>query len=398
MRQWDGDNRVPRAARSLPQRSCAMVLLLACVMSTGCASFRNLAFRKGDGVIGAGTPCKLSKAPTVAEIVDHLNTNTDKIQGWRASSVRIRAQSVPFPLNGSMVVERDRRLRLEVTSVAGKEVDLGSNDEQIWLWMRPRGQQPPAIYHTAHADMEVARQQMPMPFEPEWLMEALCIAPLSPENVEMEGDAGVASIKLVSHHDLPGGQRIKKVITVHPCHGYVMEHNCYNEQGQPIVRVLLQDYRLDAESGAVMPHHIKLDWPQAEMSLAMDMGHIEVNPPVIPAAVWALPQIPGTPMVNLGDPRLTGLQYASRSNTAPAQGQSAKPPVVASSQEELNPAFLPSLSDKNAVAKNNARSSLPPEDLDVDPARIRWEEPEFLPPEIEDVGRASIPSMAVDPF
>ena len=397
MRQRDGDDRVPRAACSLPQRCCAVVLLV-CVTSTGCASFRNIAFRKGNGAIGAGTPCSLSKTPTVAEIVDHLNTNTDKIQGWRASSVRIRAQSVPIPLNGSMVVERDHRLRLEVTSVAGKEVDLGSNDEQIWLWMRPRGQQPPAIYHAAHADMDVARQQMPMPFEPAWLMEALCIAPISADNVEMEGEPGVASIKLVSHHDLPGGQRIKKVITVHACHGYVMEHTCYNAQEQAIVRVLLQDYRLDTESGAVMPHHIKLDWPQAEMSLAMDMGHIEVNPTQISPMVWALPQIPGTPMVNLGDPRLTGLQYASRARTAPAEEQSAKPPVVASSQEELNPAFLPSLSSKNTVAQGSARSSIPPEDLDVDPSRIRWEEPEFLPPEIDDVGRASVPSMAVEPF
>jgi len=235
--------------------------------------------------------------PTVEQVVEHVNANVDKVQGYRAGSVRIRANNLPG-LSGHLVVARDHRLRLEVTSLAGKEVDLGSNDEVFWLWARRN--EPAGVYYAAHADMGVARQKLPMPFEPEWLMEALGVMPLSAEDVRLEGASGKGSIKLVSHHQLSDGQQIQKVIAVDPCRGTVMEHSIYDAHGQLMVRALLQDYRLDTTTGAMLARHIKLDWPQAKMSLAMDLGNVEVNPPAMPAKVWEMPVVPGCPLVDLG--------------------------------------------------------------------------------------------------
>lgn len=396
-----------RSVRTLSGTVC-LLLALQCV-TTGCAGMRSFAFRQEPGPFGPKTPCCLSKTPSAAEVVAHLNENVDRIDGWRASSVRIRAQSVPIPLSGNLVVERDQRMRLEVTSVAGKEVDLGSNDELFWLWMRPRGQQPPAVYFASHDDMDVARQNLPLPFEPTWLMEALGVAPLSAENVQIDGEPGIAAIKLVSHHDMPDGQRVKKVVTVHACHGYVMEHSIYDERGQPVVRALMQDYRRDVGSGAVLPRHIKLDWPQAEMSLAMDLGHVEINPPVIPAAVWTMPQVPGSALVDLGDPRLNGgKQYASRPrrdappttrNGATAQsGGTSSPAMLATSAPDVDPFLAP----VRPPVSTASRAADFPED-DFSPPQIRWQEmegAEFGPPLGEEpAGRAAVDLLpAIEPF
>lgn len=335
----------------------APVLLLLLATAPGCAGLNGLAFRKDQGPFGPRTPCALSKNPTAEEVVQHVNRNVDKIQGWRASSVKIRAQSVPIPLNGMLYVERDRRVRLEVSALT-KELDLGSNDDLFWLWMKPRGPQPPAIFYAKHENMDVARQHLPIPFDPSWLMEALGVTPLSSENVQLEGEPGVAAIRLVSTHVMPDGVNVKKVVVVNACHGFVMEHSTYDPEGRPLVRALLQDYRRDQASGAVLPHYVKLDWPQAEMSLAMDLGHVEVNPTAIPAGVWKMPQIPDTPLVNLGDPRLGGSQYAARQSpvSAPVSPPSYAPPrrpktnVIATTSEDLDPAFLPPMATDSQEA------------------------------------------------
>lgn len=404
----------PHSLRPLPesrwaQHGCRWGLVVLVVALSGCHGLRAVSLRRNPGPFGANTPCVLNEHSTAEEVVAHVNRNVEKIDSWRASGVKIRAymNSIPIPLSGTIVAARDRHLRLEVTSALGKEVDLGSNDEHFWLWTKPRGDQPPAVYFANHSQMDVARRNLPLPFEPEWLLEALAVEPLSAENVTIEKQAGNAHIRLVSQHQLPDGQTIRKVVTVHPCHGYVMEHNIYDGRKQPIVRVVLQDYRLDASSGAVLPRHVKLDWPQAEMSLAMDLGHVEVNPPMIPPAVWAMVQVPGTPVVDLGDPRLGGPQYASQPGPAAprdarvARGPSANQPTVyASTQDFGHPAY-----SSPAGQVMSGAPPFPPDDAAFQPPQIQWQSDPaadvFVPPTVEDEapGRATVDLLpTVEPF
>jgi hypothetical protein len=261
---------------------------LAVLSACGCAGLRPAWPRPK-------VACVLPPNPSVEQVVAHVNANVDKVHGYRASSLKIRANNLP--LGGHLVVEQGKRLRLEVSSLAGKEVDLGSNDDVFWIWVK-RNEQP-GVYYAAHADMDLARQAMPIPFEPEWLMEALGVVPLSTENVELETVPN-GPLRLVSNHQLPSGQTIQKVIVVDPCRGEVKEHSTFDAQGRVLVRARLQDYRLDPGSGAMLARHIKLEWPQAEMSLAMDLGQVEVNPSSTPAAVWEMPQPPGCRLVDLG--------------------------------------------------------------------------------------------------
>lgn len=348
---------------------CGLMLcsfVLVGVVASGCAGLRG---QRDTNPFGGNTACVMPKNPTVTDVVDHVNQNVAKVQSWKANSVTIRAQSVPIRLNGIMFVEGDRRLRLEVSSPITKEMDLGSNDEQFWLWMKPRGEMPHAVYYASHNDMAVARQQLPIPFEPEWLMEALGVAPLSAEQTTLETQPGVATLRLVSHHPLPDGGQIKKVIVVHGCHGYVMEHSMYDMQDQPIVRVMLQDYQRDKATGASLPHHVRLHWPQAEMSLAMDLGHIDVNPPMVPPTVWEMPHVPGSAMVNLGDPRFgNGKQYVAHPTaptSPPGVSRTSKPTQVASGSAEWDEDFL----------MPRRAASDPPTTTPA--AQIEWHEPAF---------------------
>jgi len=286
-----------------PTRCNAWAPLCICLLvaASGCATLPWPRWPGRDD-FPPGTACRLPKNPTTAQVIDHVNSNVAKIHGWRSHDIEIRTPHVPVTLHGSMIVERDHRLRLEVTSPMGKEIDFGSNDDLLWLWSKRNhgpGHEPPPILFVSHAELDLARQNMPLPFEPPWLMEALGVRPLSSEGVQMEGEPGVATIKLVSQHQLADGRAIRKTVKVDACHGRVLEHSVTDARGDTLVRTVLGDHRIDQRTGAVLPRYVKLDWPQTQTSLTMEFGAMEVNPSSVPPAVWQMPNMPNTPQIDL---------------------------------------------------------------------------------------------------
>lgn len=357
----------------------------------GCAGLRSMGLQSNPN---ANAKCVLGQNPTLEEVVAVVNANVDKIHSWKADHVKISANNggISMPVSGHLYVEREHRLRLEVTSIAGKEVDFGSNDEIFWIWSK-RGNGPnPPVYFASHQDLDLAQKQFPIPFEPKWLMEALSIAPLTTEQVRMETAPGVAEIQLISDHVLPSGQPVRKIVKVDACRGRVVEHSTYDANMRPLVRVRMSDHRLDKNTGALLPRYVKLDWPQQEMSMEMNLGLIEVNPSSIPAVVWQ-PEIKGARMENLGGPpgrrprpTMTAEHPEARSRTALVTPDQITPasqtdPVFADETSEFE---LPQM---NRPAANGVQLEEPefatPYDADAPTGRAKlndWPEPsEFSP-------------------
>ncbi len=252
--------------------------------------------RGEDTAFGRKVPCRLPPDATVEDYVEHVNQNVDRLQGWRASGAKLRANNMP-QLDALIAVEKDNRLRIIVSSFTGNEVDLGSNDEVFWFWAKR--QQPAAVMYAKHEQLDQIRESLRIPFEPSLLMEAFGVAPLSPQGMELEQLPDKKSARLVSFITLPNGRQLRKSITIDTCHGRVLEHSVYDSSDQLIAQASFFDHRIDAETGIVMPHHVRLKWPQANMTLAMDLGKIEVNPTGLPARTWELPHMPEYPLVNL---------------------------------------------------------------------------------------------------
>lgn len=343
---------------------------LSLVCPTGCAGLRGLGLRRDPW---ANTKCVLGDNPTLEDVVALVNANVEKVQSWKSDNVKIAANSggINLPVNGHLYVEREHRLRLEVTSIAGKEVDFGSNDDIFWIWSkRGNGNNPPAIFYAAHTDLDIAQQQFPIPFEPGWLMEALSVAPLSTEGVRMEGAPGIAEIRLVSEHTLPSGQPVKKVVVVDACHGRVMEHSTYDANNRPLIRVRMGDHRIDKVTGALLPRYVKLDWPQQEMSMEMTILQLEVNPPAIPSVVWQMPQMDKTAVVNLGGP--PGRRARPSIANAPRKDTLSRTALV-------TPESIPADADVEQETGDAPEFELP--QMDRQPLNsVELEEPEFAEP------------------
>lgn len=290
----------PFSSRGLCQPGSAvrsLILGLAFISTvSGCVGFRGFGLRYGgDPLAGASRP-RWADDPQVEEVVDHLNRNVEKLQAWRADSIKIRANNMP--LSGTLAVERGRHLRLVVNSIAGNEVDLGSNDDLFWIWAKRMP--PPEYIYCRHEQADQVRQAMGIPFEPDWLMQALGVAPISTDNTKLEIEPRLKQARLVQHVTSAHGRPLRKVVLVDLRRGVILEHSIYDFNGRMIATARLDDHQLDRATGVVLPRRVKLDWPQNEMSLVMNLGHVEVNPRSIPSQIWDMPPMQGYQMVDLG--------------------------------------------------------------------------------------------------
>ena len=302
-------------AYSVMLRSLIVALIVVCTLP-GCAGMRGFGNRSAvDPMAGAPKP-RWAEDPQVEEVVDHLNRNVEKLHAWQANKVKIRAKvdNIHVPLNGMLAVERGRHLRLVVDSLVGNEVDIGSNDERFWVWAKRMP--APQYVSCRHEQLDDVRQSMGIPFEPEWLMQALGVSPLTVEGTKLEIEPTARQARLVQQITSAHGKPLRKVVLVDLHRGVIVEHSIYDYNGQRIAVARLEDHQLDKASGAVLPRRVKLDCPQSDLSLVMQLGPIEVNPRGIPSQIWDMPKMPGYQMVDLGAAVRPGTRLAAGAGPA----------------------------------------------------------------------------------
>lgn len=290
-------------------RQIAVVLtaLLILGLLPGCAWSR-FSMRPDPTAFNPRMPCKLPENPTVEDVTFVVNQNVDRLESWRASKVKLRANHMPMALEADLAVQRDRHLRMVVRHAlgGGDQLDLGCNQEIFWFWARQA--KPAGVMYASHDEIDIVRDNLQIPFEPDWLLEALGVTPINPAGLTLEPIAGTRAARLVSHHQLPNGRSIRKTITVDTCHGRVLEQSLWDSSGRVrLAHAEFSNHRIDPESGVVMPHHIQLEWQQADLALSLDLGDVEVNPASMPERMWEMPHPQGYPEIDLRE-------FASRGN------------------------------------------------------------------------------------
>lgn len=253
---------------------------------------------------------KIPAESSKEEIVDYVNQHITPIQSWRASSATLKVTGVPIPLSAMMAVEQPNHFRLTVAGVLSgqNELDLGSNQEKLWFWARQM--EPKAVITCRHEEIEAVQDQLPVPFQPEWLMQVMCVAPISCENADLVRDPEDSySVKLVSHHTNASGSTVRKISTIDLRKGEVRRHQLYDSNHQLLVSAELSDYREFPKTKARLPHDISLRWVQQDMKMHITLNGVEINPPHMPEEIWTIPVIADCPVHELHRDQL--LQPAS---------------------------------------------------------------------------------------
>ncbi len=129
---------------------------------------------------------KSGALPPVApeQLVAYLNDRADRLQSITNADVRVTARdrSIPMPpLRGTLVASQPRNFRMVGDAAMAAKVDLGSNDEQFWVYAKVPTQDPMFVF-ASHTDFKDGKAKIPggIPFEPEWVMQAFGMAHFPP--------------------------------------------------------------------------------------------------------------------------------------------------------------------------------------------------------------------------
>ena len=254
-------------------------------------------------------PRVLPPGPTLEQVIQTVNNNSLRIQSFSAPRATMSGQGFPT-LRAFVAFERPLRLRLRAeTSLTGPEIDLGSNDELFWFWVRRNV--PPALFYCRHEQFPQCAARLALPIEPQWLVEALGIVEFDPRlphqgPFTLPGDR----LEIRTLRETPQGTRVK-VTVVDALRGCVLAQQIRDPQGRLLASAQSWQHRRDPLTGLILPGVVAVESVPAQLAMRLDLGTVEVNRPLPGASLWAVPQMEGSSVVDLCDPRF-GQQAAGQ--------------------------------------------------------------------------------------
>ncbi len=276
------------------------IIVASLIPSTSNAQLFRL-FKKADTI-----PVVFSRTPTQAELLQHLLANNSKFKQL-SSSIRISLDGTP-KLRGTMQLELPRRLRIKagVMGVSQFGVDVGSNDQDFWVWTKVNlPNQKPAIFHASHEGFRNANSKVrqAIPLEPVWLLEGLGLIQFEvTDRHQLDRELTPEGfLRLVSTRQTPNGPNYR-VTLVHPRQGIVRQQALYNSQLQRIAYTDSNDYKSFPNLGISLPEKIEMHlFSNGQQSkMVIEVGDYQFDSLYgDPMQMWALPQPDGVPAIDL---------------------------------------------------------------------------------------------------
>lgn len=248
-------------------------------------------------------PRVLPQTPTLDNVMAVVNENSARVHSLRTTNSVIYIPGAP-KLQANLALDRPRRFRLRADSTvfgSRPEVDLGSNDELIWLWIRA-APPPAAMYYVRHEQYHSSPAQRLFPVEPEWLIDAIGLPTLDPALPHKLTEAGNGRLRVETIVQTPVGPS-QRVTIVDDAQGYVLEQQVYDATGRLIAIATASKHERDPLYGAVLPRKIHIQWPATSFEFTIEMRSIALNESLRDLAdLWALPEYPEYPPVDIASP------------------------------------------------------------------------------------------------
>jgi len=244
-------------------------------------------------------PQALPPSPSLEQVTQVVNNNSLQIHSFSTDEATLSVPGAPS-LRTSIAFERPRRLRLRSgTGITGVELDVGSNDELFWIWIK---RQPP-LYYCRHDQFATSPARRMVPIEPDWLIEALGITGFDPALRHEGPNFGPGGrLEIRTFRETLDGPTTK-ITAVDTVTGAVVQQRLYDHQGALVAQATAEQHRLDPLTGLIMPRILAIECPRAQFSIRVDLGRVRINPPPgVSPELWTMPSFQGWPTVDLGNP------------------------------------------------------------------------------------------------
>lgn len=222
------------------------------------------------------------------QVVKEINLKCSKIKNISFESIDLKLWQGGhrFRLDGTLYYEKPNNFRMEIFSLLGKELDLGSNKQNFWYWSRR--DKTPGLHYASHSDLNKTR--LKTPFNPMFLKSTLGIEELPSDNfqlVENQNDYMILYPRISAT-----GEPINFTVFVNKerkqIDGYVVK----NFAGKSIAACEIQQY-----SGEI-PSKILYTWYEESSIMLMQLNRVKLNG-VILEKTWSMPNY--SPKYNMAE-------------------------------------------------------------------------------------------------
>ncbi len=314
---------------------------------------------------GPAAPQILMEGATRDQIVAAVNQNSSRIQSLSVTGATITmSDTLGLPLlSGNIAAQRPGRFRLTAgTAVSGQEIDLGSNDELFWMWVRRN--QPPAVYFCRHDQFAGSNIRQMMPVEPSWLLAALGIVDLDPASVfdgPLPSPRGAGTVELRSWLPSASGT-LQRVTVIDARRAWVLEQDIYDQAGTTLLAsARAETHRYYPVEQISLPERVSIQVPSANLRMTINLGAVQINQ-LTPdrQQLWTLPTYDGYPQYDLGG-AVPGTPLPGQTVTPPLSSAilpTAYEGAYPATPYPVSPAYAPGV-PPNATSSSQSVGPLP---------------------------------------
>ena len=296
-----------------------LALLIALGSFAGCSWLDKV---RPDSKVGSG----VLKVKQPDEFVTYLNRQSGYITTVRYDDVGLKATVpgspwIPALRSGMMVAQKPKNFRMQSgLAFGGDQLDIGSNAQEFWMYVK---QPKPTYLFCTHADFPKVQDDLPVPFEPDWVLQALGMSTYSTSKkyeVEINEKARVYYLK--SEDTNAAGQKILKVTefagdATDGTQPQVRRHLIRTPTAtgwqttmvaeiHKVTSLDVVDTQTGLRTAVQVPTDVTLEWPLQKVKLVLSLGKPQLNTREEAELFSKPPTLGNANPVNLADYRSNG--------------------------------------------------------------------------------------------
>jgi hypothetical protein len=242
-----------------------------------------LAGCRADGTGSLSLHPRPALAPTsfdLDEFVADHNRNATRIKSLEARpSIGVAMEKRhQFHVDGRLALERPRNFKLELAHYGVTKADIGSNDDEFWYWVVNK--QEPYVYWCRYAEVESS--ELAVTFQPDWIIEALGLKPITPEEaatvqVRRGEEAGTSVLTFPTVRNQ--GEPYSREMIVSNKDRTIKKLRLFSEAQKPrvlIAEAMPGNYQAYSE-GSTLPQRLKLEWKREQLALDVSLKEVKLN-------------------------------------------------------------------------------------------------------------------------
>lgn len=219
-------------------------------------------------------------------LLEEINIRNNKINSLKFDVDMIIKIDKSFRLTGTVAYSKPEKFRMMMSTILGKELDIGSNNEHFWYWSKHG--EPSALHFVNRS--EINKAKLKSPFDPKFLLGALSITQIDYEGAKIDSYNG--NWRIIKEAN---GQNITTCITVDPIKKLIIGRSVYDKAGTLTAASEVKSWQIVNDHH--LPRTITMIWYEEKVNVNLTLKFPVVNR-IVNDSMWVMPNI--NPKIDMG--------------------------------------------------------------------------------------------------